>query len=115
MQIEVAENFVAGLTLEQRDSLEATHWRYMAFAGVILDDQYQEQATADQQAYPHLLKYDAAGRSVVSSERAADFMAAVTGMARDWCLAWDEHDFYETHGVTSEQAAQGALAPAISA
>lgn len=106
MNIEIAQSIVAALTDDQRGLLEAAHWRYMAFAGVIQDSEYQQQAKADREAYPHLLKFKADGEPSVSTERAADFMAAVTGLARDWCVTWDEHDFYETHGVTQEEAMQ---------
>ena len=106
MNIEIAQGIVAALTEDQRGLLEAAHCRYMAFAGVIQDGEYQEQAKADREAYPHLLKFKADGGPSVSTERAADFMASVTGLARDWCVAWDEHDFYETHGVTQEEAMQ---------
>lgn len=105
MEIEIAEKIVAGVTPAQRDALEAAHWRYMAFAGIVLDDAFQEQAAADREAYPYLLKHDAAGQPVVSGDRAAEFMAIVTGFEREWCVAWDEWDFYQTHGVTTAQAA----------
>lgn len=104
MKLEEVQQILAGLTQSQRSTLEAAHWRYMAFAGVVLDDEYQVQAKADQETYPQLLKHDAAGISVVSGNRAADFMSTVTGLPRDWCLAWDEHDFFETHGTTVEEA-----------
>ena len=106
MNIETAQGTLATLTQDQLDTLENAHWRYMAFAGVVLHSDYVAQAIDDQKTFPDLLKFDANGKPVTSDQRAADFMVAVTGMPRDWCLAWDEHDFYETHGVTSEDAAQ---------
>lgn len=106
MNIEIAQSILFGLTEDQREALESAHWRYMAFACVAQDESLQKQAEEDRDTYPHLLKFDLDGKPVTSDQRAADFMSAVTGLPRDWCLAWDEHDFYETHGVTSEEAAQ---------
>lgn len=106
MNIETAQEILAHLTQDQLNALETAHWRYMAFAGVVLHADYETQAKEDQKTFPELLKFDADGKPVTSDQRAADFMVAVTGLSRDWCLAWDEHDFYETHGVTSEEAAQ---------
>lgn len=105
MKIEAAGNIIVSLTQEQRDTLEASHWRYMAFAGVALDDEFQQQAMKDRQTYAHLLKHDETGTVSVSSERAADFMAAVTGLEREWCLAWDACDFFE-HGATIDVASK---------
>lgn len=106
MKIETAHSTLAGATKDQRDALENAHWRYMAFAGLISDDEYQKQAEEDRARYPHLLKFTPDGTPVISDQRTADFMVAVTGLPRDWCLAWDESDFYETHGVTSDEAVQ---------
>ncbi|WP_056450198.1 hypothetical protein [Massilia sp. Root335] len=63
-QIQKADNILAGLTDEQRAILDAAHWRYMAFAAGLPDEQFQEQAKADRQAYSHLLQQSAVGLSV---------------------------------------------------
>ena len=102
MKIEAAQTIIESLAQDQRSALEKAHWRYMAFAYVVLDDEYAKQADEDRKAYPQLLKFNADGQTIVSGKRAAEFMAAITGMSRDWCEAWDAHDFHETHGVALE-------------
>jgi hypothetical protein len=102
-QIQIADNILAGLTDEQRAILGAAHWRYVAFAAGLPDEQFQEQAKADRQAYSHLLQQSAVGLSVLSPDRAAQFMVAVTGMERDWCVAWAERDFYLNNCVVIDE------------
>ncbi len=105
MIIETAQSILKNLTQSQRELLEHSHFRYLAFTHLILDDAYASQAEADRQAYPHLLKFDEATKQpIVSAQRTAEFMSAVSGLPFEWCEAWDAHDFYETHGVSLEQA-----------
>jgi hypothetical protein len=84
---------------KQCDALETAHWRYMCFAGISsLGEKSDRQAEADRLAFAHLQKFDEDGRPCISDERAAAFMSAVSGLPRDWCMAWDEYDFCNLHG-----------------
>lgn len=101
MSIENALAIIDELTQEQRAALEKAQWRYLAFAHAMLEDEHETQAEEDRKAYPELLEFNGDGLPTVSGKKAADFMAAVTGMPRSWCEAWDTHDFYETQPVKS--------------
>jgi len=86
---------------DKRAALAAAHDRYMYFAGVYTDtnpDFSAEQIAEDRARFPHLLKFTDDGRPALSDERCAEFMTAITGLPREWCLAWDEVEFIETHG-----------------
>jgi hypothetical protein len=110
MDLSQAQAVISTLSHEQKEALETAHWRYMAFAGVMSDGEAADrQAVVDRQAFAHLLKYTEDGRPSLSDERAAEFMAAVSGLPRDWCMAWDHHDFYVTHGVSFEEAVEKGL------
>ncbi len=103
---EEAEALLSRLSLDQRNTLEEAHWRYMCFAGVTsIDEASDKQADEDRVTYAHLLESTDDMLPRVSDVRIADFMVAVSGLPREWCQAWDEHDFYETHGVTWAEAA----------
>jgi hypothetical protein len=104
MLIETAQSILATLTQGQRDTLERSYLRYLAFACVNLDDEYAIQAEADRDTFSHLLKFSENQQPVVSQQRAAEFMTEVCGFPIEWCRAWDACDFYETHGVTLEEA-----------
>lgn len=106
MLIEAAQELIEGLSHDQRDLLENSHCRYMAFAYVIHNDAYASQAAEDRKSYAHLLKFNEDDLPAVLVQRASEFMAAVSGLPVEWCRAWDAYDFYETHGVTLEDASQ---------
>jgi hypothetical protein len=94
-----ATQLLGGLTPAQRKTLEEAHDRYYSFARVSsFDAESDRQAEADRIAYAHLLLPDNGGMPCVSHERAAEFMAAVTGLPVAWCSAWDEYNFCELHG-----------------
>jgi hypothetical protein len=101
-----ATDILDELAPEQRAALETAHDRYRCFARVSsFDAESDRQAEADRATYAHLLLPDKDGRPCVSQKRAADFMAAVTGMPAQWCVAWDEHAFHQLHGDDSEEGA----------
>lgn len=93
-----ARKIVAALAASDRDTLSNAHLRYMHFTGVYTGDIGADVIEQDRAAFPHLLKWDEAGRPSLSDQRCADFMVGVSGLPREWCLAWDEVDFVETHG-----------------
>lgn len=93
-----ARKILDALTASDRDTLSDAHLRYMHFTGVYTGDISDAVIEQDRAAFPHLLKWDDAGRPSLSDQRCADFMVGLTGLPREWCLAWDEVDFVETHG-----------------
>lgn len=96
MSMEKALTIINGLTPDQRANLEKAQWRYMAFSHAVLEPEHDKQAEEDRKAFPEFLEFNADGLPVVSGKNAADFMAAVTGLPRSWCEAWDTHDFFES-------------------
>lgn len=98
MEIEQAREIVSAIPEDRRRSLAAAHLRYMHFTGVYSGEVSQEQVSLDRATYPHLLKYTEDGRPSLSDERCAQFMAAITDLPRELCLAWDEVEFVEEHG-----------------
>lgn len=98
MDIAEARKLVAELSECDRETLSDAHLRYMHFTVVFTCDISEEQIAQDRAAFPHLLKWDAEGKPSLSDQRCADFMVALTHLPREWCLAWDEVDFVETHG-----------------
>ncbi|MDZ5459309.1 hypothetical protein [Azohydromonas lata] len=102
-----ATQLLGALTPAQRNTLEEAHDRYYCFAGISsFDAESDRQAEADRGTFAHLLfPPGPGGIPSISQERAAEFMAAVTGFPVAWCRAWDEYSFCELHGVDyAEQA-----------
>lgn len=98
MEIAQARQLALIIPEHQRDALAAAHERYMYFTGVYTDRPAVDHIAEDRSAFPHLLKFTAGGRPSLSDERCAEFMAAVTGLPRDWCEAWEEVEFVSEHG-----------------
>ncbi len=98
MDIAQARQLAANIPEHQRAALAAAHERYMYFTGVYADTATVDQIAQDRAAFPHLLKFTADGRPSLSDERCAEFIAAVTGLPREWCLAWEEIEFVNEHG-----------------
>lgn len=99
MNIVHARQITGAVPEGQRVVLAAAHDRYMYFAGVYTDAGLSfEQIAEDRARFAHLLKVTEDGRPSLSDERCAEFMAAITGLPLDLCLAWDEVEFIETHG-----------------
>lgn len=98
METSQARQLAALIPKDQQAVLEAAHERYMYFTGVYTDRPEVDRIAEDRAAFPHLLVFTEDGRPSLSDERCAEFMAAVTGLPRDWCLAWDEIEFVNEHG-----------------
>lgn len=79
-------------------ALAAAHDRYMYFAGVYTGRPVVDHVAADRTAFAQLLVFTTDGRPSLSEERCAEFMAAITGLPREWCAAWDASAFDATHG-----------------
>lgn len=107
MEISLARQIVATIPPDKLSILAAAHERYMYFAGAYAADTNEEitRASEDRARFAHLLKFFENGLVIVSNERCAEFMANITGFPLEWCLAWDEVDFVETHGedIDSQQ------------
>ncbi len=95
--LEQARKIIATVPSETHAVLAAAHDRYMCFCGVYTPEPDANHVAEDRAAFPHLLVY-VDGRPSLSDERCADFMVAVSGLPREWCLAWDEVAFAEEHG-----------------
>jgi hypothetical protein len=96
-----ARQVLKAVATDQRAALASAHDRYMRFTGVYTDTDpsySEEQITEDRARFAYLLKFTGDGRPSLSDQRCAEFMAAITGLPLDWCLAWDEVEFIETHG-----------------
>jgi hypothetical protein len=93
-----ARAMVNTIRADHRERLAHAYLRYMHFTGVYTGDISAEQIEADRAQFPHLLKRDEQGRPVVSDQRCAEFMAMLTGLSHEICLAWDEYEFAEMHG-----------------
>ncbi|MCD5327851.1 hypothetical protein ACFFU8_09550 [Chromobacterium piscinae] len=78
-------------------TLEEVDYRWSIYAGVSHPDTPEEEAqqAADRQRYPDWLKWNEAGCPVVSSERKARFMAAISGLPFAYCLTWDYFDWID--------------------
>lgn len=98
MDIQQARQIVATIPETHRTILSDAHDRYMYFTGVYTDRPAVDHIAEDRSVFPHLLAFTDDGRPSLSDERCAEFMAAITGLPRDLCLAWDENEFIETHG-----------------
>lgn len=99
MKIEVAKKILESLNPSEIERLEMAHWRYMHFIDIIDDPNPEDvdQANEDRKAYGQLFT-----PSVFDVENSIQFMMNITGLPRDYCEAWSEHDFFETYGVSSE-------------
>lgn len=93
MKLNEARAVLAALPEGSRRSLSAAHDRYMYFAGVYTDRAGATLATCDRAAFGQLLQFTPDGRPSISDERCARFMAAVSGLPRHWCLAWEAMQF----------------------
>jgi hypothetical protein len=98
METSEARKIVHGLSAADRVTLSSAHSRYMHFTGVYTGEVSADVIAEDRATFAHVLKWDDEGRPSLSDQRCADFMAAITGLARESCLAWDEVDFVDTHG-----------------
>lgn len=98
MHIDQARQLTASISESHRVALADAHERYMYFAGVYTDRPAVDRTAEDRAAFPHLLVFTDDGRPSLSDERCAEFMAAVTGLPREWCLAWEEVEFVNEHG-----------------
>lgn len=98
MEISQARQLATLIPQDQQAVLAAAHERYMYFTGVYTDHPEVDRIAEDRAAFPHLLVFTDDGRPSLSDERCAEFMAVVTGLPRDWCLAWDEIEFVNEHG-----------------
>ena len=101
MKIEVAKKILESLNPSALESLEVAHWRYMHFIEIIGNPAQEDvaQAIEDRKTYAHLLT-----SSVFDVENSIQFMMKITGLSKDYCEAWGEHDFFETYGISSEDA-----------
>lgn len=115
-----AKQIIATIPAEQQAVLAEAYNRYMHFTGVWCGDGFPEaQIAADRAAYPHLLKYAENGMPALSDKRCAEFMAAVSGLPVEWCLAWDAAEFEREHGnwddlvAKSKQAEKLAVSDAL--
>ena len=98
MDISQARQLAESISQDQQAVLAAAHKRYMHFTGVYTDQPEVDHRTEDRAAFRHLLAFTSDGRPALSDERCAEFMAAVTGLPHEWCLAWDEIEFINEHG-----------------
>ncbi|WP_321966981.1 hypothetical protein [Burkholderia cepacia] len=98
MDTQQARRIVSEIPEAHHETLRNAHLRYMHFTGVYSGDIPPDQIERDRASYPHLLKENTDGVPALSDKRCADFMAAITGLSREWCLAWDEVEFVEMHG-----------------
>lgn len=89
---------IASIPAEMRTSLAEAHERYFYFAGVYTDRPKVDSVAQDRVTFQHLLQFTADGRPSISDELCADFMAAITGLPRDWCVAVEAAEFANEHG-----------------
>ncbi|MHD0644420.1 hypothetical protein ACYPKM_02135 [Pseudomonas aeruginosa] len=93
-------------TQDQMDALEDAHWRYMNLQGIIQDDDMRATTEADRAAFPHLWKPRADHALVYVHTDCIEFMHKVTSLSERICEAFICQDFYDTHGITVEEAGQ---------
>jgi hypothetical protein len=99
MNYEQARKVLGPIPPQERSRLADAHERYMYFAGAFTDRPNVDRIAEDREAFPHLLlAFTDDGRPSLSDELCADFMVAITGLPRDWCIAWDEIEFVDAHG-----------------
>ena len=98
MNTHQAREIIAAIPRDKQAVLAAAHDRYMCFCGVYTAEPKDDHVAEDRAAFPGLLAYTDDGRPSLSDERCADFMVAVSGLPREWCLAWDEVAFVDEHG-----------------
>ncbi len=96
-----ARQLAESIPQDKQAVLAVAHERYMYFTGVYTDTHPEfsaERINEDRARFTYLLKFTDDGRPSLSNERCAEFVAAVTGLPREWCLAWDEVEFIDAHG-----------------
>lgn len=98
MEITQARQLAEVIPEDQQAALAAARERYMYFTGVYTDRPAEDHVAQDRAAFGHLLAFSEDGRPSLSDERCAEFMAALTGLPREWCLAWEEIEFVNEHG-----------------
>ena len=96
--LQLARKIIAAVPHEKQDVLAAAYERYMCFCGVNDPEPGVNHVAEDRTVFHHLLVYAENGDPLLSDERCADFMVAVSGLPREWCLAWDEVAFADEHG-----------------
>jgi hypothetical protein len=98
MKIEVAKKILESLNPSEIERLEMAHWRYMHFLRLltILILKMLIKLKKIEKLMPVVYT------SVFDVENSIQFMMNITGLPRDYCEAWGEHDFFETYGVSSE-------------
>lgn len=111
-----AKQIIATIPAEQHAVLADAYNRYMHFTGVWCGDGFPEaQIQADRAAYPNLLKHSENGIPALSDERCAAFMATVSGLPVEWCLAWDAVEFENEHGDFDALVAKAKQAEKLAA
>lgn len=100
------ENILSGLSPEARDLLHNAHSRYMVLIGIYeaRDERISDECAAeDKTNFPALIKQDSRGLPIFDSEDFALFAGQLCGCSREQCLAWDEKEFFDEHGMTLDQ------------
>jgi len=92
-----ARKIIETVPSEKQSMLAAAHDRYMCFCGVYTSDPEDDHVAEDRAAFPHLLA-SVDGIPSLGEACCADFMMAISGLPREWCLAWGEMAFAARHG-----------------
>lgn len=98
MRVSAAQRCIKLIPAHQRILLDEAHERFMHFSGIFTDQSQTNCVIQDRAAFPHLLRFTDEGCPFISADRCADFMVAVSGLPREWCLAWDAVAFVVQHG-----------------
>lgn len=98
-------------TEEQLRALDEAHWRYMSLIGIVSDVLPAEVVAGDVTRFPEMIKRDKDGLAIFTDADCEVFMAAITGLPREFCTAWKDKDFYELHGESVDDVfARGGFA-----
>lgn len=92
------ERVLKGATTEQKDALEASHWRYMSLIGIVSGEVEEAIVVADRVRFPQMARRCKDDLPIFDDAQCVEFMAEITGLPEEFCEAWKDKDFYELNG-----------------
>lgn len=99
-------NVLNALAPETRDALHNAHSRYMVLVGIYKarDEMISDECAAeDKERFSALIKVSRDGLPITDPEDFALFAGRLCGCSREICMAWDEKEFFDEHGMTPDE------------
>lgn len=99
-------NVLNALTPETRDCLHNAHSRYMVLVGIYTarDEMISDECAAEDKAnFSTLIKKGRGGLPITDPEDFALFAGRLCECSREVCMAWEEKEFFDEHGMTPDE------------